>query len=135
MHGFVSLRLEKEEIVKLLLERGADPVIPNNHYIDPVQSAARKGNANICRLVLKHSKEGALSRAVGSMPPLHFACLSDSREVVELFLSNGADVGATTDFSYTALHIACFRGNEEICELLIKTGNYKILYGFFVYII
>ena len=106
-----------------MLERGADPEIPNDNHLSPVHSAARKGNANICRLLLKHSKVEAPSNGVGFCWPLHLACMSESREVCELFLSNGADVGAKTESSYTALHVACFRGVEEICELLIKTGN------------
>lgn len=106
----------------------------NDRHISPVHSAARKGNAEICRLLLEYSETEGISTLEGPCLPLNLACMSGSRDVCELLLSYGADIASKTMSPYTALHVACFQGNKELCELFIKEGN--ILYVFFfIYII
>ena len=133
MYGFISLRFENAEIVKLLLERGADPVIPNNNKYTPLHSAARRGNTEICRLLLEDPRVKGIFKEGGVMKPLCLACMSGNLETCELFLRNGADVVSKSSTGYTALHIACFFGHEEICELLIESGN--IFLDIFVFLI
>ena len=120
---YFFLRFENAEIVKLLLERGANPVIASNNKLSPLHTAARRGNMEICRLLLGYPGVKGLLEGEGFLNPLHFACLSKSRELCELFLRSGADVVSKSATGYPALHIACFVGSEEICELLIENGN------------
>lgn len=123
MYAFISLRFESIEIVKLLLEKGANQVIASNNKLTPLHSAARRGNMEICRLLLGYPGVKDILEGEGFLNPLHFACLSKSRELCELFLRNGADVMSKSTTGYPALHLACFVGSEEICELLIENGN------------
>ena len=110
-------------MVKLLLERGADPLIPNNSQLTPLHSAARRGLLEICRLLFNDSRVKHSFSYNGGMPPFHLACFGGSREVCELFLRNGADVSSKTASLNTPLHLASFQGHEDVCELLIETGN------------
>ena len=123
MYGFNFFRFESTDIVKLLLERGVNPVIPNNNMLTPLHSAARRGNTEICRLLMEDPRVKDIFEGEGFMKPIHFACMSGSREACELFLRHGDDISSKSGNSYTALHIACFFGHEEICELLIECGN------------
>ena len=134
LYGFISLRFESAETVKLLLERGANPAIASNNKLTPLHSAARKGNIEICRLLLGDPRVKDIFEGEEVLNPLHFACMSKSREVCELFLTNGADAVLKSRAGYTALHVASFVGSEEICELLIESGKY-ILHIFILFIL
>jgi len=55
--------------------------------------------------------------------PLWFEAVSKGKkEIVELFISYGADVNVKEDSGLTSLHIAAIKGKKDIVELLIKSG-------------
>jgi ankyrin repeat protein len=54
--------------------------------------------------------------------PLHQAAYKGHKEIVELFIAEGADVDAKDDKGYTPLHWAARNGHKEIAELLIAKG-------------
>ena len=124
---YLLLRFERTEIVKLLLEKGADPMIPSNNLLTPLHSAARRGFLDICDLLLKDPRvEAAVGLGSGGVQPFHLACMSGNRELCELFLRNGADITSNSRSKYTPLHVASYQGDEDICHLLIETGNYVL---------
>lgn len=127
-------RFERAEIVKRLLDRGADPLIEGDNHLTPLHSAARRGFTEICRLLLRDSRLKAAAINGKRPSPFHLACLSGNRETCELFLANDADVTVTWATNHTPLHFAAWEGNENICEFLIETGNslfsYGLVYGF-----
>ena len=116
-------RFERPEIVKRLLERGADPFIEGDNRLTPLHSAARRGFTEICRLLLRDSRSKAAAENEKRASPFHLACLSGNLETCELFLAHGADVVMKSVTQHTPLHFAAWQGNENICEFLIETGN------------
>ena len=109
-------------------------MIPNDSQMTPLHTAARRGLLEICRLLFNDSKvKHTFDNHNGGVPPFHFACMSGSREVCEMFIRNGAEISSRTTSRNTPLQFASFQGNEEVCKLLIETGN-KYIYMHFVFI-
>jgi len=116
-------RFKRAEIAKLLLQRGANPSAQTDDHFTPLHLAARRGQTEICSLLLKDSGVQVNSFYQGHFSPFHMACLSGSREVCELFVKSGADITLKSTPGYSPLQIAAWKGHEEICQLLIETGN------------
>jgi ankyrin repeat protein len=102
------------EIVKLLLERGADPDAADSFYHQtPLASAAYKGNAEVVRILLERSKQGVGSALLG-------AIFAGKPEVVDVVLATGRV--STRDLSY-ALEVAAKNAEAgDIAERLRKAG-------------
>ena len=58
----------------------------------------------------------------GAMVPLEEAIWADATEIIEVLLSNGADVNAKTCGGKTPLQHAAIKGSEPIVSLLVKAG-------------
>ena len=112
-------------MVRLLLERGADPLIGNESYsVSPLHEAARRGFREICSHLLNDSRIKATTVNYGSFSPLHMACVGGDRATCELILNHGADITYTSRITNnTPLHFAAWKGYQYNCELLIKAGN------------
>ena len=60
--------------------------------------------------------------AFGGHSLLHDACLFGCFAVVQVLVSNGANIHALTENGVTPLHSAAKSGSMEICEFLIRQG-------------
>jgi len=58
-----------------------------------------------------------------SMTPLQHAAYKGNKEMVQMFLDQGADVNICQhQHAYTALHFAGLSGNAEVCSILLLNG-------------
>ncbi|RAQ55058.1 ankyrin repeat-containing protein [Aspergillus flavus] len=112
-----AIEADNEEMVKLLLEAGADP----DHYTDyytPLTSAARNHNMGIFTLLidkvsnLDHQDEG------GDTPLMHSAKWHN--EVAELLVERGARLDVENRYGETAMSIASQRANKHLLTLLLE---------------
>jgi len=113
------------EIVKMLLDRGADVDAINPSSVTPLHIAVGSKKVEIVELLLNH---GACvnARDCNSSTPLLLAAKDGSEEIVKLLLKHGADVNSaytcTSIEGYTPLCLAVRGGCEKVVKLLLECG-------------
>ncbi|XP_019860059.1 PREDICTED: transient receptor potential cation channel subfamily A member 1 homolog isoform X2 [Amphimedon queenslandica] len=110
------------EIVKLLLEHGADFNVTNNkgQGRTPLGIACVQGHTEVVKLLLKHKADFNDVTDDNGNTPLSNACKPGHMEIVELLLEHGANSNVTNNKGYTPLSIACYKGHTEIVKLLLE---------------
>lgn len=100
------------EMVKYLVENGADVNAQTNIYLTPLHLCE---NEDIFHMLIKHGADINALSCTGRTP-LHY-CVK--KEIVRLLLKYGADINVKTEYGYTALWHSCiFKHHEKIEELL-----------------
>lgn len=107
------------EIVKILLDAGANPDDSNVHKITPLMYSARYGNLEICKILLDHVADLNVQDVYG-MSALIVASRDGHIEVVKELLDAGADPRIITLEGKKALDYAYERGHGQIAKLLKK---------------
>ena len=90
------------EVMRLLLEHGADPSQPSADHTTPLLAAA--------------TGQGARFAGGDERPEAEFV------EALKLCLDKGADVNAANDRGDTAMHAAAQRGSDKIVQFLADHG-------------
>ncbi|XP_078354215.1 transient receptor potential cation channel subfamily A member 1-like [Oculina patagonica] len=122
----IAADIDKVPICKLLIEHGASPDCRDDESMTPLTRAVEKGAKNAAVFFFKDAKSKHRDMkdilcdvdSEGSTL-LHLAVESDSSEVVQLCLDNGAIIRQPkrVDRS-TAFHVACTHGFLEMVRLL-----------------
>jgi ankyrin repeat protein len=138
------------EIVKLLLERGADvnatltAPLPGRSGMDsgdttlgpgatPLMRAARAGDAAVMRLLLEKGADAGATTKDGNTALMFAAGVgyrdknttgaeSDALEALKVGLEAGLDLAQTNTRGETALHGAANRGADAIVQFLVERG-------------
>jgi ankyrin repeat protein len=92
------------EVLKALLEAGANPHLTTVDGTTPLMVAAGMGRATF---------QPGLQRGRRS---------TTAEEAVNILLDAGADVNAVNEADFAAIHGAAFRGLNEVIEILVKRG-------------
>ena len=109
--------------VGLLLEHQADVNIhTRDEQWTPLHLAARAGELDVCRLLLKHGAN-VTSKGIDGWTPLHLASRNGHLGVVQELLVHGADPNIQKEELWTSLHSASnYSGSFEIVKLLVRHG-------------
>ncbi|KAH8727306.1 ankyrin repeat-containing domain protein [Phaeosphaeriaceae sp. PMI808] len=110
-----------EQIVKLLLDSGADVNAQGGYYGNALQAASTEGHKQIATLLLDRGADVNIqSGEYGNA--LQMASARGHGQVAKLLLDRGADVHALGGYYGNALQAALTEGHEQIVELLLDRG-------------
>jgi len=133
------------EVVKILLERGADPNLTTKNGETAIFFATSRlsgllvkegplkgrtirpvpilnNHLAILRILLAKKANVNAARKDGITPLIAAAGATESKEMVDLLISNGADVNGKDQEGATALMHAAAAGNAEIISTLLAKG-------------
>ena len=121
--GFTPLHFAaffaREDVARALLERGADvhAVTRNNMTNQPLHAAAAGGSVEICHMLLEKGAN-VNARQQGGYTALHEAAHRADLQMIDLFLSAGADRSLQADDGKTARDMALEVNELETAEKL-----------------
>lgn len=111
-----------EELVLLLLSRGANFEHRDKKGFTPLMIAATTGHACVCEILLNHGADIEAQSDRTKDTALSLACSSGRYEVVELLLNRGANKEHRNVSDYTPLSLAASGGYVTIIKLLLNHG-------------
>lgn len=123
------------DLMKLLIQKGANVNSPNAYGDTPIMYAARRGSIAAVKVLLENKAKvnAPAPNPYHRRTPLMYAVKSSAIAIVKLLLAKGADVNAFTNerdlasgkvryFKSTVLDHALQIGNPNITALLKKSG-------------
>ncbi|XP_076253776.1 uncharacterized protein LOC143192364 isoform X4 [Rhynchophorus ferrugineus] len=125
LHGqaalHVAARLGQAQVVKVLLESGANADQADIDGWTPLRAAAWGGHTEVVEMLVRH---GCALDSVDAenRTALRAAAWSGHEEIVKILLQNGANVNLTDHEGRTALIAAAYMGHSEIVDHLLDYG-------------
>lgn len=111
----------RADVVKLLINKGADVDLPNQEGFTPLCHAASANHLEVVRVLLE-AKAKADTRAYFGRTALSTAVDLGHIDVVKLLIANKADVNIAGEDGATPLAIALARGRSQIAGVLRQAG-------------
>lgn len=117
------------DVVKLLIENGADVNLKGEAWYGPLHAAAAKGHIEVVKILLEN---GADVNIFHHNKPLHNAAMNGHIEVAEILLAHGADINAKGTDEASPLHTAVSNNQLAMVKWLLSKGanvNPRAAYG------
>ena len=115
------------EILRCLIENGADIDKGRNDNQTPLMIAAQKGHVSVATFLIEHGANVDLQDENGNTALHHTLYGSDvSCEILSCLTGSGADVNGVNKVKHTPLMIAAKRGHLNALTLLIKHGAHDV---------
>jgi hypothetical protein len=106
------------EMVRLLLEKGANPNLQDGEYGNPLQEASVAGDLELVKLLVEHKAKVNLHGGRYESP-LIAAARADDVKIVHFLLESGADINFTDDHGWTPyLHAIAYESYDVVRFLL-----------------
>jgi ankyrin repeat protein len=111
----------QDDVVSLLIERGADINIPSSNSYTALHFAAQVDNVEIITLLLN---KGMSVNVTGRRydTPLHSAAQCGSLRAAEVLVKGGAAIDKTDKYGRTALIDAARNREMEVVRFLVENG-------------
>jgi outer membrane protein TolC len=110
------------EIVRMLLEKGADINAATSSGMSPLYIAANEGSLEIVKLLVEKGADVNLCGGTVMRSPLQRAAGKGHTEIVKVLVQNGAKIDFKSSTGWTALHSAAESGYKEIVLILLDQG-------------
>ena len=117
----------QSNLVALLLEHDASPLVEDNTNVTPLMRACSDANADTTKLLLDHDATNIDARDVRMRTALFFACSEDSEDCVRLLLARKANPTLANKDGVTPMMLACSSGKLEIVEALAEAMDAPLL--------
>ena len=118
---FSAAALGYLEVVRMLLEAGADMNAENQDRSTALMFAAHNGHLEVVQVLLEAGADKNAAKQDGATA-LMLAAEDGHLEVVQLLLEAGADKNAATQDGTTALMLAARDGHFEVVRMLLEAG-------------
>lgn len=117
-----AAKADRLSLVRMMLNKGADPNAVGACGETPLMSAFYGGNHEVAQLLVEH---GSSPHLVGShgMTMLHWAAVHDKPEAARVLLKAGAKPGVLCHHNETALNKAVTRGNFAVATMLLEGSD------------
>ncbi|KAJ1800362.1 phosphate system positive regulatory protein pho81 [Coemansia sp. RSA 2399] len=119
-HPILVLACEKghKDIVLLLLESSAE-MTANTQGMHPIHVAARSGNVEILRLLLKYgSPVDAIDKDLG-WTPVFYAASEGHADIIQTLLEAGANANVVDEVGHTPEYYASYEGHSNCADVLL----------------
>ena len=110
-----------EQVVQMLLDKGADVNAQGGRYGNALQAASFEGHNQVVQILLD---KGADVNAQGDIysKALRATLFGGYNQVVQILLDKGADVNAQGGLYGNALYAASERGHDQVVQILLDKG-------------
>ncbi|XP_050307400.1 uncharacterized protein LOC126744096 [Anthonomus grandis grandis] len=109
----------REDILILLIQKGADVNAINNHGSTALELAISKDHKNIATKLLNLKDIDFNTKNINQHDALYLAAENNMTEIVEILLRNGAQIESFDKNNRTALHTSAENGCITVVELLL----------------
>ena len=123
----IATYIGNKEIIKKLLDKGADLCFQDGTGLNPLMIACFLGKFEIIDELV--NADTINSRDNSGQTPLMFACNADHFECVKALISCNADINAKDNQGSTSIMFAAQHGYDSIVKYLLENGADKNITG------
>ncbi|KAK3615483.1 hypothetical protein LTR22_027423 [Elasticomyces elasticus] len=114
------------EIVRLLLQRGAEAALPRVNGYTPINAAATNGHIKVVEVLLKQEGMDIDAPSDNGGTPLYWASQKGHDEIVRMLLEPGAEAVPPRIDGVTPMSTAATSGRIKVVEVLLRQGGVNI---------
>jgi ankyrin repeat protein len=110
------------EVIKYLVQKGADINVLDKNGIAAMHSLAARGHGEAIAFLIQKGAKVNIGDSMNTTP-LHYACIYGRKDAVVLLVKNGAGLEIIDDYKRTPLLLAAREsGDLDIARFLVKKG-------------
>ncbi|XP_039954038.1 protein fem-1 homolog B isoform X1 [Bactrocera tryoni] len=118
---WVAAGMGHMQVVKMLVQRGADVNHNTKAQSSPLRAACYEGRLDIVKYLIEHGADVNLANTYNNTS-IMIAAYKGHAHVVDTLLKNGANPNEQALCGATALHYAAECGHLDVCRLLLDHG-------------